>query len=72
MGSEMFIRDSSYTRAISTNSLNQLKEILNKPNEGTTFVHFPIVNGVKNNLPRPNIKPYEVADRFRTNIEDYH
>jgi len=63
---------SSYTRAISTNSLNQLKEILNKPNEGTTFVHFPIVNGVKNNLPRPNIKPYEVADRFRTNIEDYH
>ena len=63
---------SNYTRAISTNSLHQLQETLNLRDEGTTFIHFPILSGVKSDLPRPNIKPYEVAHRFRTYLGDCH
>jgi phosphonopyruvate decarboxylase len=55
-----------YRRVLKAASLDEMESVLTENTEELTFVHMKIRPGETNGLPRPTVKPYEVAERFRT------
>lgn len=55
---------SGYRRAVSISSQAQIKETLGTCDD-LTFIHAPILPGITDELPRPSIKPREVAARMK-------
>lgn len=54
-----------YPRVVRTASLDEVAAVLEQGAEQLTFVHVKIRPGEVKNLPRPTMKPWQVADRFR-------
>ena len=55
-----------YAHVYYINDLNELKEVIAnwKENEVLTFVYIKIIEGSKEKLGRPQIKPHEVKERL--------
>jgi phosphonopyruvate decarboxylase len=58
-----------YARALRVESLDELGALLSEPGEGPLFVHVPIAPGVMDKLPRPSVKPHEVAARLKAHLQ---
>jgi phosphonopyruvate decarboxylase len=58
-------RTCGYPRVIRTSALDQLSAAIDEAGEELTFIHVKTAPGGGENLPRPTVKPYEVAARFR-------
>lgn len=59
-----------YSRAVYVHNLSELKDAIQlwKQDKGLTFLHLKIKKGSRENLGRPQIKPYEVKERLRVFI----
>lgn len=55
-----------YPRTSRASEPEELAEILTTGGDGLHFVHVPTVPGIPHMLPRPTIRPHEVADRLRS------
>jgi phosphonopyruvate decarboxylase len=55
-----------YSRVVRVSSCQELESLMAKPIEELTFVHVKIRAGEETKLPRPAMKPYQVAQRFRS------
>ncbi len=56
---------SGYPRAVAVSTADELHDALSLPTECLSFIHAPIVPGIPETLPRPEITPPEVAARLR-------
>ena len=56
---------SGYTSVSSIADPADLVKVLDQSQDGPRFVHIPTVAGVPEDLPRPSVKPAEVAQRLR-------
>ncbi len=54
-----------YPRVVRAGSLDELAAVVNEAREELTFVHVKTRPGEEKNLPRPTVKPWQVAERFR-------
>lgn len=48
-----------------TTALDEIGEIITRAERKLTFVHVKIRSGESSHLPRPTLKPWQVAERFR-------
>jgi phosphonopyruvate decarboxylase len=46
----------------------QLSAYFQPPPPGLTFVHVPVFPGIASDLPRPSIRPHQVASRLRAHL----
>ena len=60
---------SGYPRAMSVSTPEELTRTFASGLDQLTFIHVPTVPGISDNLPRPAIKPHEVASRFRAFLQ---
>jgi phosphonopyruvate decarboxylase len=60
---------SGYPRAVSVSSPDEMQHAIESVSGELTFVHAPIKPGIPDNLPRPSIKPPEVASRLRAFLQ---
>lgn len=56
---------SGYPRTVAVATADELHDALSLPTECLSFIHAPIVPGIPETLPRPEITPPEVAARLR-------
>lgn len=61
---------SGYPRTLAVSSPDELYRAIETPAGELSFIHAPIRPGVSDNLPRPSIKPPEVAARLRAFLEE--
>jgi phosphonopyruvate decarboxylase len=61
---------SGYPRALSVSSPDELKHAIESSSGEMTFVHAPIKPGIPADLPRPSLKPRDVASRFRAFLQE--
>ena len=61
-----------YQDVKSCSTIEELESLISNETEKLTFCLLNIKPGVMDNLPRPVIKPYEVAKRFKNYIRDNH
>jgi phosphonopyruvate decarboxylase len=61
---------SGYPRTSTVASPDALQRAIESASDELTFIHAPITPGISDNLPRPSIKPSEVASRLRAFLED--
>jgi phosphonopyruvate decarboxylase len=54
-----------YPRVVRAGSLDELAAAAHEAGDELTFVHVKTRPGEEKNLPRPTIKPWQVAERFR-------
>jgi phosphonopyruvate decarboxylase len=54
-----------YPRVVRAGSLDEVAAAIDEAGEELTFIHVKTAPGGTKNLPRPTVKPYEVAARFR-------
>ena len=59
-----------YPRVLKATSVDEIESLMSENTEELTFVHMKIRPGEANNLPRPSMKPYEVAQRFRAWLQE--
>jgi phosphonopyruvate decarboxylase len=55
-----------YPRTSRVSTPEELKGVLEEDAQGLHFVHVPTSPGTSGQLPRPDLKPHEVAQRLRT------
>lgn len=62
----LLARAFGYPAVFRVNTPEELEELTREwvPTGGLRFVHVPIAMGTRDDLGRPGIKPYEVAERF--------
>ena len=58
-------RASGYPHALAASTVDDMRSAIKNSVNGLSFIHAPIVPGLLPNLPRPHIKPPEVAVRLR-------
>ena len=58
-----------YARAARVGSLDELARALGRATPGPVFLHVRIAPGVPDDLPRPSVRPDEVAARLRAHLE---
>ena len=58
-------RASGYPHARAVSTVDDMRSAIKNPVNGLSFIHAPILPGLLPNLPRPDIKPPEVAARLR-------
>jgi phosphonopyruvate decarboxylase len=58
-------RACGYPRVIRASALDELSAAIDEAGEELTFIHVKTAQGGVKDLPRPTVKPYEVAARFR-------
>jgi phosphonopyruvate decarboxylase len=58
-----------YAAAARVGSLDELGRALTSAEPGPRFLHVPIAPGVPADLPRPSVRPHEVAARLRAHLE---
>jgi phosphonopyruvate decarboxylase len=58
-----------YASAARVGSLDELARALTSADPGPRFLHVPIAAGVPADLPRPSVRPHEVAARLRAHLE---
>jgi phosphonopyruvate decarboxylase len=58
-----------YAAAARVGSLDELSRALTSAEPGPRFLHVPIAPGVPADLPRPSVRPHEVAARLRAHLE---
>lgn len=61
---------SGYPMAIPVSSPDELHRAVESASDELTFIHAPIRPGIPDDLPRPSIKPPEVASRFRAFLQE--
>ena len=61
---------SGYPRTIPVSSPDELQRAVESASDELTFIHAPIMPGIPDDLPRPSIKPPEVASRLRAFLQD--
>jgi len=63
---------SSYTNSWYAHSIDELESFLEewKKNPALSFLYLKIAKGKKDNLGRPNVKPYEVKERLMNFIRE--
>ncbi len=54
-----------YPRSERVTTQDELAGLLERPGDELSFLHVPIMPGVPEGLPRPTIRPPEVAERPR-------
>ena len=59
-----------YVRVERCASPEDLADCLRGAADGPLFVHAPILPGTPRDLPRPHVRPDEVAARLRACLED--
>ncbi|HEX4949862.1 MAG TPA: phosphonopyruvate decarboxylase [Blastocatellia bacterium] len=59
-----------YPRVLRVGTLNELAAAMDEAGEELTFIHVKTAPGGTKDLPRPTVKPYEVAARFRAWLRD--
>ena len=59
-----------YPRVIRTASLDEVAQVLTQGTDQLTFVHIKIRPGEAKDLPRPTMKPWQMAERFRAWLRD--
>ncbi len=57
-----------YPRVMRAGSLVEIENVVAENTEDLTFVHAKIQPGEAKGLPRPTMKPYQVAQRFRSSL----
>jgi phosphonopyruvate decarboxylase len=57
---------SGYPSSTVASTPDELQHAISSSENQLTFIHVPIQPGVSKNLPRPEIRPDEVASRLRT------
>ena len=55
-----------YPKVLRTSSLDEIESLMGSRTQELTFVHVKIHPGEVLSMPRPAVKPFEVAQRFRT------
>ena len=61
---------SGYSRTVSVSSPDEMQRAIESTAGELTFVHAPIIPGIPEDLPRPSIKPPEVASRLRAFLQE--
>jgi len=61
-----------YQQVMSCSTIKELESVISNETDKLTFCLLNIEPGVMDNLPRPNIKPFEVAKRFKNYIRNNH
>jgi phosphonopyruvate decarboxylase len=59
-----------YPRVLKATSVDEIEALMAENTEELTFVHMKIRPGEANNLPRPTVQPYRVAERFREWLQE--
>ena len=61
---------SGYPKTVSVSSPDEMQRAIESDSGELTFVHAPIKPGIPDDLPRPSIKPPEVASRLRAFLQE--
>jgi len=61
---------SGYSRTVSVSSPDEMQRAIESTAGELTFVHAPIMPGIPEDLPRPSVKPPEVASRLRAFLQE--